>query len=236
MQGLRPTEIGVAAAAAAVISGTQVPVIGSTIQLPSKVVPRWILALGVGEAISHLSLKDNNDNALPVNAWVLTTASWVPSKVKSQNGYTQTPKDYIDLIPLAIDGGTQQGGTGGDVIIGGGEGGGDVIPAPSPMFGFADDAASRGYKISVQGSLKVWQLVEYRQGSDVNNSERDSMNQRQAVIDSFTINPRIGLVWPDFEHDELKFNNLSIVPFDSSLIHVAQATLPFSFSYVVNAA
>ncbi len=197
----RPTEITTVQAAAALITGTQV----DSADIVSKIVPRWILALSVGEAISHLSTKDTDSKLLPINSWVLTTSAWVPSKVRSQSGVSATPNNFTPGFD-------------------------DWLPGP------ADIATERDYKIRLAGVLKIWQVVAYRQGSDTDNSEIDAANQRQAVIDSFSGSPRIGLNWPDFEHDELKFTNINILPFGTSLLHVAQGNLPFNFSYVVNAA
>lgn len=199
---VRPTELTTVQAAAALIAGTQV----NASPLVTKVVPRWVLGLAVGEAVTHLTTLDNDNNVLPINAWVMTTATWIPAKVKSQNGQTQTPvhtPGFDDWLPE----------------VGGG-----------------DRALQIDYKIALTGSLKIWQLVEYRQGDDLDNSERDCMTQRQAVIDKITANPRLGLEWSDFEHDELKFNSFAVIPFGTSLIHVAQGNLPFNFSYVASAA
>ncbi len=203
MAQIRPTELLTVQAAAAVIAATQV----NASPLVTKLVARWILGLSVGEVITHLAEKDVDENLLPVNAWVLTTATWLPSKVKSESGISQTPKNFTPgFDDWNID-----------------NGGGDL-------------ATQIDYKIAVTGSLKIWQLVEYRHGDDADNSERDCMTERQAVIDSFTGSPRLGLDAPDFEHDELKFNNFSVIPFGTSLIHVAQGILPFNFSYVASAA
>ena len=200
---VRPTEESTVKAAAAIIKATEIG--GSP--LPTRTVPRWVLALAAGEAIDYLATKDGDGNLLDVNSWVLTTASWSPAKVKSQSGISQTPKN-VSLFP-------------------------DIFENPQQE----DVALNRDYKIMVTGSLKVWQLVQYKQGDDDANSELDAMRQRQAVIDSFTAAPRLGLESMDFEHDELKFPTLSVIPFgDGTLIHIAQGNLPFSFSYVVSAA
>jgi hypothetical protein len=201
----RPTEHSTVLAAAAVISSTQYG--APPAPLVSKVVPRWILALEVGEAIAHLTKEGVGGDLLPINAWVLSTASWVPSKVQSQSGESVVPTNFTPGFD--------------DWNIGAGGG---------------DRATQVQYKISVQGSLKVWQVVEYRQGTDTDNSEIDSMNQRQAVIDSFTRSPRFGLDHPDFEHDELKIPSIAVLPFGASLLHIAQGNIPFSFTYVVPAA
>ena len=197
----RPTEQSTVQAAAALITGTQVG--DPLLPLVTKVVPRWILALAIGEAINHLAKKDGSGNLLSVNAWVLTTSSWIPSKVRSETGLPATPMNFTPGFD-------------------------DWQPV--------DVATARDYKIKLTGSLKIWQVLEYRQGTDGDNSEIDAMTQRQAVIDSFTQSPRIGLDWPDVDHDELKFSSLGLLPFGTTLLHVSQGNLPFSFTYVVNAA
>lgn len=199
----RPTEQTTVQAAAALITATQIG--DPAAPLPTKVVPRWILALSIGEAITHLAKKDGGGALLPVNSWVLTTSSWVPSKVKSDSGRTATPTNFTPGFD--------------DLVAGSG-----------------DLALARDYKIKLTGTLKIWQVLEYKQGTDSDNSEIDAMNQRQEVIDSFTRSPRIGLDWPDFEHDELKFTSIGLLPFGTTLLHVSQGNLPFSFTYVVNAA
>ena len=203
MAQVRPTELSTVQAAAALIAAAQV----NASPLVTKVVPRWVLGLAVGDAVSHLTTLDGDSNPLSINSWVLTTASWLPSKATSPSGAKQTPKNFTpgfdDWQPVA--------------------GGGDL-------------ATQIDYKIALTGSLKIWQLVEYRQGDDLDNSERDCMTQRQAVIDKYSASPRLGLEWADFEHDELKFTNFAVIPFGTSLIHVAQGSLSFNFSYVASAA
>lgn len=194
---LRPTEHSVVQAAAALIAAP----FAALNPVPVKVVPRWILGLAIGEAITQLAKLDLAGDQLPVNAWVLTTSSWIPSKVKAESGTNVTPRNFT---PGFDD--WQQGG---------------------------DRAKQVDYKITVNGSLKIWQIVEYRQGTDADNSEIDSMTQRQQVIDKFTGSPRLALDWPDFEHDELKVPAIAVLPFGTSIFHVAQGTLPFNFTYVV---
>jgi hypothetical protein len=195
----RPTEITTVFAAAGIISSTIV----NGQPLTSKVVPRWILGLDIGDALTHLSKKVAGV-AQPINGWVLTTASWVPSKVKSQGGVPPTPRNFtpgFDDWQAAAGGG--------------------------------DRAEQIDYKIALTGALKIWQILEYRHGDDTNNSEIDAMTQRQQVIDKFSANPRLGLEWPDIEHDELKFTSLAVVPMGTTLLHIAQGNIPFNFTYVV---
>ncbi len=196
---IRPTEVLTVQAAAAVIS--------SVVGLNTKTVPRWVLALEIGEAIDYLAPKDISGDLLPINSWVLTTNSWIPSKVKTASNLTPTPDNFT---PGFDDWNNANGG--------------------------GDRALNTDYKIIVSGSLKIWQLVQYQQGDDDSNSEVNAMIERQLVIDKFSAAPRLGMSCADFEHDELKFAATNaVIPFNNSLIHVAQGNLPFSFSYVVSA-
>jgi hypothetical protein len=195
----RPTETSIVTAAAAVINTAL------SFTIPSaKVVPRWILGLSIGEALSHLAPVDLQDNLLPTNAWVLTINSWIPSKVRAAGSLQTTPKNFVPGFD-------------------------DWQPAA----GGGDRARQIDYKVALIGSLKIWQLVGYNQGNDTANSENQSMADRQLVIDEFTRQPRLGLNWPDLEHDELKFPSISVVPFGTTLLHVAQGNVPFNFTYVV---
>jgi hypothetical protein len=192
----RPTEKTIVQACAAIVTSAG---------LISKIVPRWILGLEPGEAIPHLAAKDGSNDLLPINAWVMTISAWIPAKVKSEKGYSETPKNFVEGF---TNWGENPGG---------------------------DPARGINYKINVNGSIKIWQVMQYEQGNNTSNSEYTSMDERQLVIDKITANPRLGLECADFEHDELKFPAIVQIPFNGSLLHVAQGNIPFSFSYVVTA-
>jgi hypothetical protein len=112
-----------------------------------------------------------------------------------------------------------------------------------PKAGFTpgfDDAVGstpnlHDYKIQVDGVLKIWQAVQYETGTDLVNSDKDARNQRGAVIDAISRTPRLAINWFDFEHDELKFPTIALVPSPGTELHIAQGVLPFTFTYVVTA-
>lgn len=87
-----PTENDVVDAAVAVLKATRVPVLGSLPPildaLKSAVYNRWIFAMTVGQVLDQLRADADGGK---INGWAVTTSSWIPAKVKSQNGHTQTP-------------------------------------------------------------------------------------------------------------------------------------------------
>lgn len=92
-----PTENDVVDAAWEVVKGAQVPVLGSLPPaletLQAVVYNRWIFAMTVGQVLSQLRADQQASGVTSkrINGWALTTSAWVPSKVKSGKGATQTP-------------------------------------------------------------------------------------------------------------------------------------------------
>jgi hypothetical protein len=197
------TENDVVDAAVAVIKSAQIPVPFSfppeTQQIKAAVYNRWIFAMTIGQVVDQLRA-DALDGLL--NGWAVTTASWIPKKVKSESGASQVP-------PRGFTPGF-------DDAIGSGE-------------------QPRQYKMQVDGTLKVWQVYGFNLGSNAFNSEQQSRIERDKVINAISEAPRLGLNWQNFEHDELKFPSISLLPFGDVQLHIAQGNIPFTFQYVVTA-
>jgi hypothetical protein len=190
-------------AAVAIIKAAQIPIPFAfppeTAQIKAAVYNRWIFAMTIGQVVDQLR-SDALDGLM--NGWAVTTASWIPKKVKTQSGNSQVP---------------QRGFTPGfDDAIGG-------------------ESDPRQYKMQVDGVLKVWQVYGFNLGSNAFNSEQQSRIERDAVINNISKAPRLGLNWQNFEHDELKFPTISLLPFGDVQLHIAQGNIPFTFQYVVSA-
>jgi hypothetical protein len=98
------------------------------------------------------------------------------------------------------------------------------------------ESAPAQYKRRVEGNLKIWQVYQFDFGNDNDNSERRCRHERGAVIRAILEAPRLGLTWFDFRHEGLKFPSIVLLPGSDTSLHFALGNLPFSFSYVVQAA